>query len=73
MDYLAIHAGFDQIIIEGDNKIVIQPLEGNIQIPRQIYDITKDIHIWRNLVVHVNTNWELCQDNEKHHFLSPPF
>jgi len=38
--------------IEGDNKIVIQALEGTIQIPWQIQHVLDDILVWRNQGVH---------------------
>ena len=41
---LAIQAGFNNIVIEGDNKIVIHALKGKIHIPWQISNIIEDIH-----------------------------
>ena len=35
--YVAIQVGYRQLIVEGDNKIVIQTLQGNIQIIGQIH------------------------------------
>jgi len=46
----AIEARFDHLIVEGDNKIVIQALAEKIHIPRQIHDIIKDIHAWRDSI-----------------------
>lgn len=56
--WLAIQVGFKQIAIEGDNKIVIQSLKGHIQIPWQILNIIKDIHLWQTqgiqlLITHI--------------------
>ena len=50
---LTIQAGFRKIVIEGDNKIVIQALKENIQIPWQILNIIKDIHIWQMQRIHL--------------------
>ena len=47
---LTIQAGFDYLIMEGDNKIVIQAIEGKIYISWQIHYIMKDIQVWRNEV-----------------------
>lgn len=47
---------FDKIIVEADNKLVIQMLEGKILIPMQICNIIQDINVWRNQVIQVITN-----------------
>ena len=47
---LAIEARFDHLIVEGDNKIVIQALAEKIHIPRQIHNIIKDIHARRDSI-----------------------
>lgn len=49
----AIQLGFNQykwvsILVEGENKIVIQALEGRIHIPWQIHNITKGIRTWKD-------------------------
>ena len=52
----AIQAGFNRLIVEGDNKIVIQALEWNIHMPWQIHNIIKDIRTWRELGIQIITN-----------------
>jgi len=42
---LMIQAGFNNIVIEGDNMIVIQVLKGKILVPWQISNIIEDIRI----------------------------
>ena len=42
--YVAIYAGCHNIIVEGDNKIVIEALQGKVKTPWQIQRIIKDIH-----------------------------
>ena len=44
---LAIQAGFTNIIIEGDNKTVIQALKGMVHVPWKISTIIEDIHAWQ--------------------------
>ena len=51
---LAIQAGFNNIAIEGDNKIVIEALKGKISIPWQIANIIEDIHIWQIQSIQLN-------------------
>ena len=41
---LAIQAGLKQLIVEGDNKIVIEAWEGKICVPWRIHNIINDIH-----------------------------
>ena len=53
---LAIHAMFNNIAIEGHNKIMIQSLKGNIQVPWQTYNIIEDIHIWHSQGIHLFIN-----------------
>ena len=43
---LVIWAGFNNIIIEGDNKLVIQTLTRKIHVLWQIYNIIEDIPMW---------------------------
>jgi len=52
----AIQAGFNRLIVEGDNKIVIRVLEGKTYIPLQIHNIIKDIRTWRELGIQIITN-----------------
>ena len=45
---VAIQAGLNKIIIEGDNRIMIQALKGNIYIPWQISHIIADVCAYLN-------------------------
>ena len=67
---LAIQVGFNNIVIEGDNKIVIQVRKGNIQFACQVSNIIEYIRIWQNkdiylLITHIfrkanmTTDWLL--------------
>ena len=44
---IAIQASFNNVAIEGDNKIVIEALKRKIPIPWQIANVIEDIHIWQ--------------------------
>ena len=41
---LAVQAGYMELIIEGDNLVVIQALQGKIPVPWKIANIITDIH-----------------------------
>lgn len=41
------------MVIESDNKIVIQALRGKILVPWQIYNIIEDIRTWQNQDIHL--------------------
>lgn len=43
---VAIQEGFKDLVIEGDNLIVIGALKGNIHIPWQLENIIKDVQAW---------------------------
>lgn len=42
----ALQAGFTDIHIEGDNKILIQAVQGHIQVPWEIQVLIQDIHTY---------------------------
>ena len=48
----ALQAGFTDIHIEGDNKILIQAVQGHIQVPWEIQVLIQDIHTF---LQHCNT------------------
>ena len=50
---LVIWAGFNNIIIEGDNKIVSQALKRKIQVLWQISIIIEDTPMWQNEGIHL--------------------
>ena len=54
--HLAVQTGFNKIIIEGDNPIVIQALKENIQVSWQFFNIIKDIQSWFSQDMQVTTN-----------------
>jgi len=49
----AIEAGFSNIYIEGDNKILIQAVQGRIQIPWEIQVLVQDIIFFLQKCNHV--------------------
>jgi len=53
---LATQGGFNKILIEGNNQIVIQALKRNIKIPWQRSNIIEDIHDWLNQDIHFTVN-----------------
>ena len=52
----AITAGFTNIHIEGDNKILIQAVQGRIQAPWEIQVLVQDIHYYLQTCNHVIIN-----------------
>ena len=66
----AIQARFKQIAIEGDNNIVNQALKGHIQVPWQILNIIKDIHIWQTQGTHLLINHIFREANTAADWLS---
>jgi len=42
----AILVGFEKLIVGANNKIIIEALEGNIQVPYPIANILHDIQAW---------------------------
>ena len=49
----AVEAGFSKVIIEGDNQILIQAIQGLIQPPWEIQVLVLDIHYYMQSYVHV--------------------
>ena len=45
-------AGYRNLLVEGDNKVVIQVIQGHIHIPWQIQTLLSDIHNMIHLSVH---------------------
>jgi len=43
---LVIQVGFNNKVIKIDNMIVIQVLEGKIQVSWQVFNIVEDVYIW---------------------------
>ena len=60
---VAIQVGYHNLIIEGDNKIVIQTLKGKIQMAWQIQHIIKDILTWQEQDVQFFTNYIFREAN----------
>jgi len=53
---LAIQKGFNDIVIKGDNKVLIQALKGKIQIPWKLSNRIEDIHIWQKQGIQLHIN-----------------
>jgi len=48
-----VQAGFTNIHIEGDNKVLIQAVQGQIQTPWEIHVLVQDIHYYFQSCSHV--------------------
>ena len=59
----AITAGFTNIHIEGDNKILIQAVQGRIQTPWEIQVLVQDIHYYLQTCNHVIINHIFTEGN----------
>uniref|UniRef100_A0A7C9CIR9 RNase H type-1 domain-containing protein n=1 Tax=Opuntia streptacantha TaxID=393608 RepID=A0A7C9CIR9_OPUST len=60
---MAIQEGFHHIIVEGDNKMVIQAAQGIITIPWRIQVIIDDISSWRSIGIHFTFHHILREAN----------
>ena len=49
-----VDLGFKHIIIEGDNKLVIQSVQGEVKIPWQIQTIIDDIRLFTNQQISIS-------------------
>ena len=49
-----VDSGFKRVLIEGDNSIVIQALQGRITVPWQIAGLTHDVSIYLSQLDHVS-------------------
>ena len=59
----ALQAGFTDIHIEGDNKTLIQAVQGHIQVPWEIQVLIQDIHTYIQLCNKVLITHVLRQEN----------
>jgi len=72
MEYLQQfkHVSTINIVIDGDNQIVIQALKESIQIPWQISKIIKVVHAWSSQSIHIITNHIFREVNMTTNWLS---
>jgi len=59
----AVKAGFSNIHIEGDNKILIQAVQGRIQPPWEIQVLVQDILYYLQICTHVIVHYIFREDN----------
>jgi len=59
----AVQAGFTNIHIEGDNKVLIQEVQGQIQPPWEIHVLVHDIHHYFQSCNHVSVNHTFREGN----------
>jgi len=52
----AVHAGYTNLHLEGDNQVLIQAVQGRAQVPREIQTLVEDILAYFRLCNHVRVN-----------------
>ena len=61
--YAAVQVGFHKIIVEDDNKIVIQVLQGKVKTLWQIQCIIRDTHARKDMGIHIIANKGFIEAN----------
>jgi len=54
MDFMQLYEQcITNIIVEDDNKVNIEALQGKVKTPWQNHGIIKDIHVWKNMGIRI--------------------
>ena len=65
----AIHAGYTNIHLEGDNQVLIQAVQGRVQVPWEIQTLVEDILAYFQLCNHVSVSHIFGEGNRATNWL----